>query len=195
MKKLVFATHNHNKLKEVQEMLGDKKNLQGLYDIGCNEDIIEDGLTLEENAKIKANYVFNTYCVSCFADDTGLEVEALDGAPGVISARYAGEEKNPDANLNKLLENLHGETNRNAQFRTVICLKTDTQELLFEGICKGKIISQKKGTKGFGYDPIFIPDGYDQTFAELSSQEKNKISHRGLAFQKLVEYLWKTNND
>ncbi len=195
MKKLVFATHNHNKLNEVQEMLGDGKNLQGLYDIGCKEDIIEDGLTLEDNAKIKANYVFNTYGISCFADDTGLEVEALDGAPGVISARYAGEEKNAEANMNKLLENLHGETNRNAQFRTVIYLKTDTQELLFEGICKGQIISQKKGTKGFGYDPIFIPDGYDQTFAELSSEEKNKISHRGLAFQKLVEYLSKTNND
>lgn len=195
MKKLVFATHNHNKLNEVQEMLGDGKNLQGLYDIGCKEDIIEDGLTLEDNAKIKANYVFNTYGISCFADDTGLEVEALDGAPGVISARYAGEEKNAEANMNKLLENLHGETNRNAQFRTVIYLKTDTQELLFVGICKGQIISQKKGTKGFGYDPIFIPDGYDQTFAELSSEEKNKISHRGLAFQKLVEYLSKTNND
>lgn len=189
MESLVFATHNQHKLAEIKAMLNSKFNLKSLTDIGCTEEIVEDGISLDENAQIKANYVFTNYQLCCFADDTGLEVEALSGAPGVISARYAGKQKNSEDNMNKLLLNLASKENRRARFRTIICLKTEMKTLFFEGICEGKIIEIKKGKMGFGYDPIFVPKGYDKTFAELSSEEKNKISHRGLAFQKLIHYL------
>lgn len=189
MKTLVFATHNPNKLIEINEMLHDKFELKSLTDIGCNEEIKEDGATLEANAKLKANHVFTHYQLSCFADDTGLEVEALNGEPGVYSARYAGGQKSSEDNMQKLLHALASKENKKARFRTVICYKTVDDEIFFEGVCEGHIISEKRGEKGFGYDPIFVPKGYDKTFAELSSEEKNKISHRGLAFQKLIQFL------
>lgn len=194
MKTLVFATHNPNKLAEINEMLQAQFNLKSLTDIGCTEEIVEDGETLEANAEIKANYVITNYQLPCFADDTGLEVEALHGEPGVFSARYAGEQKSSEDNMNKLLHNLASKENRKARFRTVICLTTEHKNLFFEGVCEGKIIHEKRGEKGFGYDPIFVPNGYDKTFAELTSEEKNKISHRGLAFKKLIEYLNQSNS-
>lgn len=186
---LVFATHNQHKLVEINEMLENKFDLKSLTEIGCHEDIVEDGTTLEANAQIKAKYVFKRYQVSCFADDTGLEVEALNGEPGVYSARYAGEQKKSEDNMQKLLDALATKNNRKARFRTIICLKTSGAEHFFEGICEGEIVANKRGKKGFGYDPIFIPNGYTKTFAELPSEEKNKISHRGLAFQKLILFL------
>ena len=189
MKTLVFATHNPNKLTEINEMLQAKFELKSLTDIGCHEEIKEDGVSLEANAKLKANHVLTNYQLSCFADDTGLEVEALNGEPGVYSARYAGEHKSSEDNMQKLLNALATQENRKARFRTVICYKTENEELFFEGVCEGHIIHEKRGEKGFGYDPIFVPKGYDKTFAELSSEEKNKISHRGLAFQKLIQFL------
>ncbi|WP_442265639.1 non-canonical purine NTP diphosphatase [Tenacibaculum sp. ZS6-P6] len=187
--KLVFATNNLNKLKEVQEMLPDSIELLSLKDINCFEDIEETATTLEGNAKIKANHITNHYNYNCFADDTGLEVEALQGEPGVYSARYAGEPANAENNMTKLLKNLNQNTNRKAQFRTSICLNLNGEQFLFNGICEGNILLDKKGEKGFGYDPIFQPKGYQQSFAEMSSEAKNKISHRGLAIQKLVEFL------
>ncbi|MGM0636359.1 MAG: non-canonical purine NTP diphosphatase [Bacteroidota bacterium] len=189
--KLVFATHNNNKLKEVKQMLPQEFEVVSLNDINCHEEIIEDGTTIKENAEIKANFVFENYGLACFADDTGLEVEALNGEPGVYSARYAGNEKDSIANNRKLLDKLKLETNRKAQFKTVICLKTANETHYFTGICKGKIIENLRGEEGFGYDPIFIPAGYDQTFAEMQPAEKNKISHRGLAFQQLIHFLKK----
>lgn len=190
MRKLVFATNNTHKLEEVSAILSDKINLLSLNDIDCHTDIPETADTLEGNALLKSSYVFQNYHLDCFGDDTGLEVEALDGAPGVYSARYAdGESHNAEANMLKLLQNLEGKENRKAQFRTVISLILDGKEYLFEGVVKGEIIKEKRGDSGFGYDPVFVPEGYNQTFAELGNDIKNKISHRALAVQKLCEFL------
>lgn len=187
--KLVFATNNLNKLKEVKEILSDSIELLSLKDINCFDDIDETETTLEGNAKLKADHITHNFGYNCFADDTGLEVESLDGNPGVYSARFAGEPTNSENNMQKLLSELEGITNRKAQFRTAICLNIDGKQYLFEGICKGEILKQKHGEKGFGYDPIFKPEGYDMSFAEMTSTEKNKISHRGIAIQKLVSFL------
>ncbi len=188
-KKIVFATNNKHKLEEVSAMLGDQIELLSLNDINCHDDIQETADTLEGNALIKARYIANKYHCNCFADDTGLEVEALDGAPGVRSARYASENHDSQANMAKLLKELEGVENRKAQFRTVFALIIDGKESLFEGIVKGKIITEKKGNNGFGYDPVFVPDGYDKTFAELGNDVKNVISHRAKATENLCTYL------
>jgi XTP/dITP diphosphohydrolase len=187
--KLVFATTNKNKVNEIQELISFDIQLLSLKDINCLEEIPETQPFIEENASQKAFYVYNNYHFNCFADDTGLEVEALDGKPGVLSARYAGESKNADDNMNKLLHELKGISNRNARFKTVISLIIDGKETQFEGIVNGVVIDVKRGTKGFGYDPVFIPHGYNTTFAEMDLIEKNKISHRALAVGKLVAYL------
>lgn len=186
---LVFASNNPNKIKEIQLLLPKEITILSLAEIGCFEDIPETAPTIEGNAIQKANYVTEKYGYSCFADDTGLEVEALNGEPGVYSARYAGEQRNAADNMNKLLINLADKENRNAQFKTVICLNLDGNQHLFEGIIKGEIINEKRGSEGFGYDPIFIPNGYSKTFAEMPITEKSKISHRGLAVEKLVAFL------
>ena len=187
--KLVFATNNQYKLKELQAILGDHFELLSLKDIGCSEEIPEDYPTLEGNARQKALYIHEKYDYPCFADDTGLEIDALNGEPGVYSARYAGEAKDSQANMNKVLENLQTEDNRKARFRTVISLVLDNEEKQFEGIVEGEITREKRGDSGFGYDPIFLPDGYVKTFAEMDLSAKNEISHRARAVQKLVEYL------
>ena len=191
MEELVIATHNKHKLDEIQKLLGDRIKLISLRDLGCNEDIPETGTTLKENAYQKAKYVWEKYKKNCFADDTGLMVEALDGAPGVYSARYAGEHCSFDDNIDLLLENMEGKTNRNASFETVVCLIEDGKEQYFEGRCEGCILTERYGKGGFGYDPIFMPNGYGESFAELSMEEKNKISHRGKATDKLIKYLLK----
>ncbi|TQD39111.1 non-canonical purine NTP diphosphatase [Haloflavibacter putidus] len=187
--KLVFATHNQNKLKEIKVMLPEHIELLSLNDIGCTEEIEETGETIEQNAALKAQYVKDTYGYNCFADDTGLEVESLNNAPGVYSARYAGAEKNDEKNLQKLLEELKDKSNRNARFKTVIALTINEQNNLFTGICAGQITKQKSGSSGFGYDPVFKPKGYTKTFAEMSLTEKATISHRGKAVKQLVDYL------
>ena len=210
--KIVFATNNKHKLDEIRSILGDSIEVLSLKDIGCNVDIPETGKTLEENALQKAQYVYDNYHIDCFADDTGLEVEALDGSPGVYSARYAALPDNPvksegatsshdsDANMTRLLYELNGKDNRKARFRTVIaliqkkdvcpCGCTSIKEIhKFEGIVEGEIIQERRGGEGFGYDPIFQPDGYDKTFAELGMDIKNHISHRARATQKLAEFL------
>lgn len=187
--KLVFATNNKHKLEEVRAIVGDRVEILSLNDIDCHDDIPETADTLQGNALIKARYIHEKYNVDCFADDTGLEVEALDGAPGVYSARYAGEECDSQANMHKLLENLTGENNRNAQFRTVIALIIKGEEKLFNGIVKGEISREKMGNSGFGYDPIFIPEGSSQSFAQMSSEMKNSISHRYRATEQLSNYL------
>ncbi len=184
---LVFATNNHNKLKEVKSKLN--IDILGLADIQCTEDIEETGKTFQENALIKAQYVLDKYGFDCFADDSGLEVEALNGAPGVYSARYAGEHGNAEANMNKLLENLKGVDNRKARFVTVICLINKENSLYFRGEINGTIINEKRGNDGFGYDPIFVPDGFNRTFAEMTLEEKNKMSHRALALEKMTQHL------
>ncbi|WP_438972093.1 non-canonical purine NTP diphosphatase [Polaribacter sp.] len=189
--KLVFATNNLNKLKEVQAMLPKTIELLSLKDINCNEEVDETETTLEGNAKLKAEYITKNYGYNCFADDTGLEVDALNGQPGVYSARYAGEAKNTEKNIQKLLLALKNKIDRNAQFRTAICLNLDGKQFLFEGVCRGEIIKEKQGQEGFGYDPIFKPTHSKDTFATMSSVEKNKISHRGIAVQKLVAFLKK----
>lgn len=189
-RKLVFATNNAHKLEEVSAILGDKIELLSLKDINCDADIPETADTLEGNALLKAEYVYKNYGLDCFADDTGLEVEALNGAPGVYSARYSeGEGHNAEANMQKLLHNMEGKDNRKAQFRTAVSLILNGKEYLFEGVIKGQIIKEKHGTSGFGYDPIFMPDGYDKTFAELGNEIKNQISHRAIAVNKLCEFL------
>lgn len=189
-RKLVFATNNAHKLEEVAAILGDQVELLSLNDIGCQADIPETAETLEGNALLKSSYIYKNYHLDCFADDTGLEVEALNGAPGVYSARYAGGEgHDAQANMLKLLHELDGKENRKAQFRTAISLILDGKEYFFEGVIKGEIIKEKRGDSGFGYDPIFKPEGYDQTFAELGNDIKNQISHRALAVQKLCEFL------
>lgn len=187
--KLVFATNNRHKLEEVQQILGNGFGLLGLEDINCHDEVPENGSTLEENASEKAWYIYKKYNMDCFADDTGLEVEALGGRPGVYSARYAGEQKNPADNVKKLLQELTGVPNRDACFRCVISLIIQGKEIQFGGIAKGKIIEALMGSGGFGYDPVFVPEGYDQTFAELDPGEKNRISHRGMAVGKLAAFL------
>jgi len=187
--KLVFATNNQHKLKELQHILGDTIQLMSLKDIDCMEDIPETEPTLEGNASLKSFHVYRNYGYNCFADDTGLEIEALNGDPGVYSARYAGEEKNAGANMEKVLREMNGITNRRARFRTVISLVIDGKETQFEGVVEGKILKEKHGKGGFGYDPIFQPDGDSRSFAEMELHEKNRISHRGRAVQKLVVYL------
>ncbi|NDW18330.1 non-canonical purine NTP diphosphatase [Dysgonomonas sp. 216] len=189
MKRLVFSTNNAHKLEEVSAILGNDFEVLGLRDIGINEDIPETGKTLEENAFIKASYIYEKKKCDCFADDTGLEVEALDNAPGVYSARYAGEQCCAKDNVEKLLSELEGVENRKARFRTVIAAIIDGKKYSFEGIIKGVIINTPKGEAGFGYDPVFMPDGYDKTFAELGNDIKNKISHRALAVKELDTFL------
>lgn len=187
--KLVFATNNINKLAEVQKMLPETIQLLSLKDINCFDEIEETASTLEGNAQIKANCITEKYGYNCFADDTGLEVDSIEGRPGVYSARYAGEPSNSEKNMQKLLSELDKKTNRSAQFRTSICLNLNNNQFLFDGICKGEILYQKQGEKGFGYDPIFKPEGFKESFAEMTSEEKNKISHRGIAIKKLVDFL------
>ncbi len=187
--KLVFATNNLNKLSEVQKMLPKSIELLSLKDINCFDEIDETATTLEGNAKLKADYITQNFGYNCFADDTGLEVESLDNKPGVYSARYAGLENDSEKNMQKLLSELENKSNRKAQFRTVIALNLNNEQFLFEGICKGEITTKKQGEKGFGYDPIFIPNGFNNSFAEMTSEEKNIISHRGIAIQKLVTFL------
>ena len=187
--KLVFATNNLHKLREVQEMLSNAIEVLSLKDIGCFEDIEETESTLEGNAKLKADYITEKYGFDCFADDTGLEVEALDGNPGVYSARYAGEHGNAEKNMEKLLNELQNKSSRKAKFRTIIALNLRNKQYLFEGICEGEILNEKSGVKGFGYDPIFKPKNASCSFAEMNSEEKNIISHRGIAIQKLVNFL------
>ena len=195
MKKLVFATNNAHKLEEIRAILGDKVEILSLNDIDCHADIChadipETADTLQGNAALKAQYIYENYGLDCFADDTGLEVEALNGAPGIYSARYAGGEgHDSEANMKKLLSEMQNKDNRRARFRTVICLIEGGKEHFFEGIVNGSIIRERKGGAGFGYDPIFMPDGYSETFAEMGNDEKNKISHRARAVQKLCEYL------
>jgi XTP/dITP diphosphohydrolase len=187
--KLVFATNNRHKLEEVAYKVNNKFELLTLEDIGCTEDIEETGSTFEENATIKSRYVFDKYHLNCFGDDSGLMVDALNGEPGVYSARYAGEHGNHPANIKKVLEKLNGTENRKARFITVISLIWDGDEHFFEGIVEGKIRHQPAGNGGFGYDPVFQPDGYDITFAEMTMEEKNKISHRARAMEKLISFL------
>ncbi len=190
---LCFATNNQHKIKEVQALLGNDFVLVGLTGIGCAEELAENQTTLEGNSLQKARYVFDRYSVSCFADDTGLEVEALHGAPGVYSARYAGEQRNAADNMSLLLKNLKGAGNRKARFRTVITLITPSGQKEFEGILNGTIIDQQRGTEGFGYDPIFLPDGSARTLAEMPLEEKNKLSHRARAVEKLVAHVKQKN--
>ena len=187
--KICFATHNAHKLVEIRQILGSEFEIVGLDDLGCTEEIPETGSTLEENSLIKAKHVFDNYDVNCFADDSGLEVEALNGAPGVYSARYAGEPSDSTKNNVLLLKNLESHSNRKAQFRTVITLLQNGKVNQFEGVVSGQITENNKGFKGFGYDPIFIPDGHHITFAEMSPEEKNSISHRGKAMAKLVSFF------
>ncbi len=195
--KLVFATNNKHKLSEIRAILGEQVEILSLEDINCHADIPETADTLEGNALQKAQYVVDHYGMSCFADDTGLEVEALNGEPGIFSARYAGEGHDSEANMDKLLKNLGQNNNRKAQFRTVIALLEvkggKVQQHLFEGIVKGEIIRQRRGGAGFGYDPIFQPEGYTQTFAEMGNDAKNNISHRAHAVKKLAEYVGTLN--
>jgi XTP/dITP diphosphohydrolase len=189
MKELCFATNNKNKVAEVSRMLEGKYKLLTLEDIGCHEELAEDQNTLEGNSRQKAQYVWEKYNVNCFADDTGLEVDALGGAPGVYSARYAGPQRSDNDNIRQLLQNMEGQENRRARFRTSITLYLDGQEHQFEGIVNGHITTGWKGDKGFGYDPVFVPEGHDSTFAQMSPEEKNAISHRGEAIRRLVEFL------
>lgn len=189
MKELCFATNNAHKVAEVQAKVGNKIKIKTLKELGCDVDIPETADTLEGNALQKARYIWDHYHCNCFADDTGLEVEALNGAPGVHTARYAGEEKDNNANMAKLLAELEGKENRNARFKTVIVLIEDGKETMFEGIVEGTITKEKCGSEGFGYDPVFQPEGFDKTFAELPLSVKNSISHRGRATEKLITYL------
>lgn len=189
--RLVFATNNKHKLEEISRMLGERFEIVSLEEIGCCEDIPEDYETLQENALAKARYVKEHYGLDCFADDTGLEVEALDNRPGVYSARYAGPDKDSQANMQKVLEEMKGMTNRKARFRTVIALLLNGKEYCFEGEVQGEILEVRQGAAGFGYDPVFRPLGYQESFAEMDMEEKNKISHRGKAVQELVGFLEK----
>lgn len=187
--KLVFATNNKNKIKEIKTLINNSVELLSLEDIKCNEEIPETSDTIAGNALQKAKYVYNNYGYNCFADDTGLEIESLNGEPGIYSARYAGEQKSAEANMDKVLTNLAENTNRNAHFKTVIALIIDGKETLFEGIVQGEITNLKSGSKGFGYDPIFKPLGFNTTFSEMSLEEKNKISHRAKAMKQLINFL------
>ena len=187
--KLVFATHNPNKIKEIQELVPPQIELLSLKDINCIEEIEEIGTTLEENAKIKVDYIKNKYGFDCFADDSGLKVDALDGAPGVYSARYAGSEKNNEKNIQKVWVNLLNKKDQTAQFRTIIAASIEGKEFICEGKIRGTIIQEKRGEGGFGYDPIFIPEGHSKTFAELGKEIKNRISHRAKAFTIFLDKL------
>ncbi|MBP7506698.1 MAG: non-canonical purine NTP diphosphatase [Prolixibacteraceae bacterium] len=187
--KLVFATNNEHKINEIREMLSDKFILVSLDQIGCYDDIPETSETIEENASQKARYIYDKYGLNCFADDTGLEVEALNMEPGIYSARYAGPQRSSEDNIDKLISELDKIKNRKARFRTVISLIIDGKESLFEGIVNGSILKERKGKKGFGYDPVFQPEGYSLSFAEMDLNEKNKISHRGQAIAKLTSFL------
>ena len=187
--KLVFATNNKHKLEEMRAILGGKVELLSLADIDCHDDIPETADTLEGNALIKARYIYDKYGCSCFADDTGLEVDALGGEPGVYSARYAGENNDSEANMRKLLQNLTGKSERSAQFRTVIALIIEGEEFLFDGIVRGRISEERMGSAGFGYDPIFVPDGHEESFAQMAAEQKNAISHRSRAASALNDYL------
>lgn len=189
--KLVFASNNQNKIKEIQILVPNSIEILSLKDIGCTEDIPETADTIEGNAILKANYVTEKYGFNCFADDSGLEIDALNGEPGVYSARYAGEPKDDSKNIDKVLENLKDKTNKKANFKTVICLNINGKQHLFTGIVNGKIIENRVGDNGFGYDPIFVADDYSKTFAELSMEEKAAISHRGKAVKQLVEFCKK----
>jgi XTP/dITP diphosphohydrolase len=187
--KLVFATNNKHKIEELKHAVNKRFEIIGLKEIGCTEEIPETSPTVAGNALQKASYIHDKYGYDCFADDTSLEIDALNGRPGIYSARYAGLGKNFDDNMNKVLEELAGKTNRTARFRTVIALIMKGQEYLFEGIVEGQILTEKKGTEGFGYDPIFQPEGFNKTFAQMNLDEKNQISHRGRAVKKLTEFL------
>ena len=186
---LIFASHNANKVREIQSVLGEEFKLLSLEELSFHGDIPETAETLEGNSMIKANAVYNQFKMPCFADDTGLEVDALGGEPGVYSARYGGEDKNADKNMDLLLKKLHGISSRKARFRTVITYRTQNQTHQFEGVVEGNIINEKKGVHGFGYDPIFIPIGSQKTFAQMSTKEKNQFSHRSRAFEKLRIFL------
>ena len=187
--RLIFATNNKHKLEEMRAILGGKVELLSLADIDCHDDIPETADTLEGNALIKARYIYDKYGCSCFADDTGLEVDVLGGEPGVYSARYAGENNDSEANMRKLLQNLTGKSERSAQFRTVIALIIEGEEFLFDGIVRGRISEERMGSAGFGYDPIFVPDGYEESFAQMAAEQKNAISHRSRAASALNDYL------
>ena len=187
--KIIFASNNKNKVQEIQNQVPKSIEIVTLEEIGCTEDIAETGSTLEENAIIKANYITEKYGLPCFADDTGLEIDALNGEPGVYSARYAGEDKNADKNMDLVLQKLQHKTNRKAQFKTVIALNINNEQHLFTGIVEGEIRKEKTGTNGFGYDPIFEPENLGKTFAEMTLEEKNKLSHRGRAVEKLIGFL------
>jgi len=189
MKTLCFASNNEGKINEIKSLLSDQYLIKSLIDIGCIEEIEETGKTLSENAKIKALHVYKNYGIDCFADDSGLLVDALNGAPGVYSARYAGEPSNNKKNIDLLLKNISGQMDRNASFQTVICLIIGGEFYYFNGKIDGQITLEKSGDKGFGYDPIFIPNGYDKTFADFTQEEKNAISHRGIAIKSMIDYL------
>lgn len=191
MMDIIFATNNHNKLKEVQQLLAPKINLLSLADVGITGNIPEDYFTLEENALQKARFVYQQTGKNCFADDTGLEIDALNGQPGVLSARYAGEKKDDERNIQKVLRLLKNINNREAQFRTIIALIIQGKEYLFEGKVKGEILRKKQGLEGFGYDPVFKPRGFEDSFAQMNINLKNEISHRGIATAKLVQFLRK----
>jgi XTP/dITP diphosphohydrolase len=188
LKSLVFSTNNQHKLQEVQALVGDKFQLKTLKEIGCVDDIPETGTTFNANASQKSQYIFDRFHLSCFSDDSGLEVDALDGEPGVYSAHYSGS-RDSEENLQLVLQNMRGKENRSARFRCVISLILDGEEYFFEGCVEGRIALEKSGVEGFGYDPIFIPHGYDHTFSEMSAAEKNSISHRGIAIRKMVDFL------
>jgi XTP/dITP diphosphohydrolase len=192
MIELVFATNNPHKLKEIREIIGNRFRILSLSDIGCNEDIVEDAATIEGNASLKSWYLFNKYGRNCFADDTGLEINALGGKPGVKSARYAGEDCNPENNIRRVLKELEGVRDRKARFKTVISLIMNGNEEQFEGIVEGVILYEKRGNDGFGYDPVFLPDGFNLSFSEMPLEEKNMISHRARATQKLIDHLMRS---
>ena len=187
--KLVFATNNSNKIKEVSNLISNQIAIISLKDIGCNEDIVESKNTIIDNAILKANYIKNNYGYDCFADDTGLEVDFLNGRPGVHSKRFAGENSTDELNMKKLLECMEESKNRNARFRTVIALNINNQVITFTGVCEGEILKQRRGNNGFGYDPIFLPKGYNNSFGEMTIIEKNEIAHRSKAVKKLINYL------
>jgi XTP/dITP diphosphohydrolase len=186
---ICFATHNQNKVAELRKLVGKNLEILSLDDLGVADEIEETGATLKENALLKAKYIFDNYAIACFADDTGLEVDALDGAPGVYSARFAGEPANNEKNIDKLLGLLLNQKNKQARFRTVIALVTDTEQHFFEGVVEGEIIDQRRGSNGFGYDSVFLPNHFDRTFAEMNMEEKNLISHRARAVKKLTDFL------
>jgi len=187
--KLVFATNNKHKLAEAKAIIGSSYEIMSLKDIGCNEGLPETGNTIRQNALQKAQYVYEKYCVDCFADDTGLEIEALEGRPGVYSARYAGNDCNAENNIEKVLSELRAAPNRRACFRTVIALFINGERYFFEGVVEGTILKERRGDAGFGYDPVFCPDAYDVSFAEMTSSQKNAISHRGRALEKMKDFF------